>query len=86
VIELVGYLASAGAIAMWLPQVARTLRHRNDRAYLHAISLGGYGTGIAFNALLIAYGSMTHAIPVIAAGGVNIVCSVLIVGLKVRAE
>jgi uncharacterized protein with PQ loop repeat len=86
VIELVGYLASLGAIAMWLPQVVRTLRHRHDRAYLHAISLGGFGMGIAFNALLIVYGTMTHAIPVIAAGGVNIVCSMLIVGLKVQAR
>lgn len=84
-IEFVGYLASAGAIAMWLPQVLRSVKHRHDPAYLHAISLGAYGVGVVFNGLLISYGALTHSVPVMAAGSVNVVCSVLIVGLKVTA-
>ncbi|HEY3737834.1 MAG TPA: hypothetical protein VGL26_10365 [Jatrophihabitans sp.] len=85
-IEFVGYLASAGAIAMWLPQVVRTLRNRNDTAHLQAISLGAYGVGVVFNGLLISYGALTGSVPVIAAGCVNVICSLLIVSLKVISD
>ncbi len=83
--ELVGYLAAAGAIAMWLPQVARALRNRSNPAYLEAISTGTYSVGLAFNALLISYGVLSGSIPAVAAGIVNIVCSATIITLKVRA-
>jgi uncharacterized protein with PQ loop repeat len=82
---LVGYLAALGAIAMWLPQVARALRNRTNPAYLEAISTSTYAVGLAFNALLIAYGVLSDSIPAIAAGIVNIACSATIITLKVRA-
>jgi hypothetical protein len=85
VIDLVGYLASLGAIAMWLPQVTRAFLNRDDPAYLRAISTSAYSLAIAFNASLIAYGSLTDSIPAICAGGVNLVCAAAIVGLKVSA-
>lgn len=84
-IDLVGYLASAGAIAMWLPQVARALRNRSDPLYLQAISASAYTVAVAFNMLLIAYGVLTDSIPAATAGSVNLVCAALIVALKVRA-
>lgn len=84
-IEFVGYLASAGAIAMWLPQMTRALRNRGNPAYLHAISASAYSVAIAFNALLIVYGTLSHSIPAVCAGIVNLVCAAVIVGLKVTA-
>jgi hypothetical protein len=85
VIEFVGYLASAGAIAMWLPQVTRAYLNRTNPAYTHAISASAYSVAIAFNALLIVYGTMSNSIPAVCAGAVNLVCAALIVGLKATA-
>jgi hypothetical protein len=85
VTELVGYLASAGAIAMWLPQVTRAFLNRTNPAYIHAISTSAYSLAIAFNALLITYGTFTHSIPAVCAGAVNLVCAAVIIGLKVSA-
>ena len=84
-IEFVGYLASAGAIAMWLPQVARAFLNRTNPSYLHAISASAYSVAIAFNALLIAYGTLVGSVPVVCAGAVNLVCAAVIIGLKVSA-
>ena len=78
-IELLGYLASAGAVSMWLPQAWRVLRLRHSQSALAGISLTGYSIAVVFNALLLAYGLGTHSIPVALAGGVNLVLTALIV-------
>jgi hypothetical protein len=42
VIEIIGYLASAGAMAMWLPQVLRAVRFRRNAHALTGISRLAY--------------------------------------------
>ena len=88
-IEAVGYAASAGAAVMWLPQLARAFRHRHDRAALGGLSLATYATAIVFNALLLSYGLVQQAAPVVVAGSVNLACAlgivtVLLLGRGVR--
>lgn len=79
VVEAVGYVGSAGAASMWVPQAVRALRHRAAGDELSGLSLGGYSVAIAFNALLIAYAVLSHAAPVLVAGCVNLVCAAVIV-------
>jgi uncharacterized protein with PQ loop repeat len=78
VIDAIGYLASLGALLMWLPQAVRVVRHRHAPETLAGISVVAYGTGFLFNALLLVYGFGTHAVPVVLAACVNIVMSSLI--------
>lgn len=80
-IEAVGYLGSAGAAVMWLPQTARALRGRHDAAALSALSPVAYLTAIVFNALLLGYGLSTQARPVELAGAVNLTCATTIVAV-----
>jgi uncharacterized protein with PQ loop repeat len=85
-IDAVGYLASLGALLMWLPQGWRIIRHRHEVPSLAGISVAGYYTGMLFNALLLIYGIGTSAIPVIVAAGVNLFMSSLIVTVVTRAR
>lgn len=85
-IETVGYLAALGAASMWLPQAARALRHRHDPASLAALSLVTYGVAVAFNALLLGYGALQHARPVMLAGAVNLTCAAVIVAVVLGAR
>ena len=78
-IEVVGYVGSAGAATMWLPQAARAIRHRRDEVRLASLSLTTYAVALVFNALLLTYGLVHHAPPVVVAGMVNLVCAVVIV-------
>jgi uncharacterized protein with PQ loop repeat len=84
VIDAIGYLASLGALLMWLPQGWRVIRHRHEDHVLAGVSVVGYGTGFLFNALLLVYGIGTHGVPVIAAACVNLVMSSLIVAVVSR--
>lgn len=77
-IQLVGYVGSAGAALMWLPQAQRALRGRENPAALAAISPASYLLAAVFNAMLAAYGSLEHAIPVVVAGCVNLCCALTI--------
>jgi uncharacterized protein with PQ loop repeat len=86
VIDAIGYLASLGALLMWLPQGWRVLHHRNDEATLAGISALAYGTGFLFNALLLVYGIGTKGVPVIVAACVNLVMSSLIVTVVSRSR
>jgi uncharacterized protein with PQ loop repeat len=86
VIDAVGYLASLGALIMWLPQGWRVVQRRHDEQALAGISLGAYCTGVAFNALLLIYGIGTHAYPVIVAACVNLVMSSLISALVAKTR
>jgi uncharacterized protein with PQ loop repeat len=86
VIEVVGYFGSAGAAVMWLPQVVRVIRHRNDLDALAGISAVAYLTAVLFNALLLSYGWLSHAAPVVLAGSVNLGCASVIVLLLGRAR
>lgn len=79
VIELVGYLAAAGAASMWLPQAARAVRRRHQPEELGSLSLVTYGVAVLFNVLLLAYGVLEHAAPVVVAGATNLVCASVIV-------
>lgn len=79
-IEAVGYVGTAGAATMWVPQAVRAVRHRADPEALGALSRGTYLVAIVFNVLLITYGSSMHARPVVLAGVVNLVCAAVIVG------
>ena len=85
-IDAVGYLASLGALLMWLPQGWRVVRHRFDEATLAGISVGAYATGMLFNALLLIYGIGTGGIPVAVAACVNLVMSSLIVVVVARSR
>jgi uncharacterized protein with PQ loop repeat len=86
VINAIGYLASLGALLMWLPQGWRVVRHRHAPETLAGISVVAYGTGFLFNALLLVYGIGTHGVPVVVAAGVNIVMSSLIATVVLRAR
>jgi uncharacterized protein with PQ loop repeat len=86
VIDAVGYLASLGALLMWLPQGWRVVQQRHDVKALAGVSVTAYYAGMLFNALLLVYGIGTHGIPVIVAACVNLVMSVLIVTVVSRAR
>jgi uncharacterized protein with PQ loop repeat len=86
VIEVIGYVGSAGAAVMWLPQVVRAVRHRHDVDMLAGISALAYLTAVLFNALLLSYGWLSHAAPVVLAGAVNLGCALVIVLLLTRAR
>jgi uncharacterized protein with PQ loop repeat len=88
VIQLVGYVGSAGAAMMWIPQAHRVVRHRRRLEMLEGISLASYVAAIVFNALLVTYGSLNGAAPVVLAGTVNLACASVIatvVALQRRA-
>lgn len=85
-IDAIGYLASLGALLMWLPQGWRVIAQRHDGDALAGISVAAYYAGMLFNALLLVYGIGTHGIPVVAAACVNLVMSVLIVTVVTRAR
>lgn len=78
VIQFVGYVGSAGAALMWLPQARRALRGRKNPAALAGISPASYLLAAVFNTLLATYGSLEHAVPVVVAGCVNLCCAVTI--------
>lgn len=82
--EAVGYIGSAGAATMWIPQAVRTWRHRRDTVALRGVSFPAYGVALLFNALLLAYGITTDAPPVIIAASVNFACAAFIVGVGSR--
>ena len=77
-IEVVGYVGSAGAALMWLPQASRALAGRRDPAAVAGISPASYLLAMLFNALLTAYGALEHATPVVVAGCVNFCCAIAI--------
>ena len=85
-IDAIGYLASLGALLMWLPQGWRVIRHRHTPETLAGISVVAYGTGFLFNALLLVYGIGTHGVPVAVAASVNVVMSSLIVTVVRKAR
>jgi uncharacterized protein with PQ loop repeat len=86
VIQLIGYLGSLGAAVMWMPQVARAVRHRHDFEVLAGISLASYLIAVVFNALLVTYGALNHADPVALAGCVNLLCATVIVVVVARSR
>ena len=83
-VELIGYLASLGAMSMWVPQAWRVHRHRRDAAVLAGVSVPAYATAVLFNALLLAYGVGSDAAPVALSGAVNVVMSGFIVAVVGR--
>lgn len=85
-IQVVGYLASLGAAVMWIPQTHRAVRNRRDLATLAGISLTAYAVAAAFNALLLTYGLLSDAGPVVVAGTVNLVCATAIVAVLLHAR
>jgi uncharacterized protein with PQ loop repeat len=86
VIDAIGYLASLGALLMWLPQGWRVIRHRQDAPTLAGVSIGAYSTGMLFNTLLLIYGIGTRGLPVIVAACVNLVMSSLIVTVVTKSR
>jgi uncharacterized protein with PQ loop repeat len=86
VIQVVGYLGSLGAAVMWIPQTHRAVRNRRDRATLAGISLTAYAVAAVFNALLVVYGLLSDAGPVVVAGAVNVVCATAIVSVLLTAR
>ncbi|WP_300677958.1 hypothetical protein [Nocardioides sp.] len=78
-LEAIGYVGSAGAATMWIPQAARAWQHRRDQHALGGISASAYAVAIVFNALLLTYGITTDAPPVIVAAVVNLLCACTIV-------
>jgi uncharacterized protein with PQ loop repeat len=86
VIDAIGYLASVGALLMWLPQGWRVITHQHEHAMLEGVSVVAYSTGFLFNALLLVYGIGTSGIPIVAAACVNLVMSSLIVIVVSRSR
>ena len=84
-VEILGFAATALTVSMWLPQVWRSWRHRADLRALASLSLPALAIGACFNALLIVYGSLQSAWPVVTAGSVNVLCTTTLLGLRVRA-
>ena len=85
-INAIGYLASLGALLMWLPQGWRVIHHRQDEEALAGISVAAYSTGMLFNALLLVYGIGTSGTPVIVAACVNLVMSSVIVTVVTKGR
>lgn len=83
-VGLIGYLASLGAISMWVPQAWRVHRHRHDVAVLAGVSVLAYATAMVFNGLLLAYGVGSDSVPVALSGAVNLVMSGFIVAVVSR--
>ena len=77
-IEVIGFVGSAGAALMWLPQASRALAARHDRDAIAGISPASYLVAILFNVLLATYGALEHAVPVVVAGCVNFCCAIAI--------
>jgi len=86
VIQVVGYLGSAGAAVMWVPQAVRAYVHRHDSPTLAGISSASYLAAVVFNALLLAYGLLNRSGPVVLAGCVNFVCATVIVTVLLSAR
>jgi hypothetical protein len=86
VVEAVGYLGSAGAALMWVPQALRAVRHRGHPAALAGLSPAAYLVAVGFNALLLAYGLGAGAGPVVLAGCVNLLCAAVIVAVVVTSR
>jgi hypothetical protein len=84
VVGLVGYLASLGAISMWMPQAWRVHRHRHDATVLAGVSVLAYATAMVFNGLLLAYGVGSDSVPVALSGGINLLMSAFIVAVVSR--
>ena len=51
-VGLVGYLASLGAISMWMPHAWRVHRHRHDAGVLAGVSVLAYATAMVPNLLI----------------------------------
>lgn len=83
-VRLIGYLASLGAISMWVPRAWRVHRHRHDVAVLAGVSVLAYATAMVFNGLLLAYGVGSDSVPVALSGAVNLVMSGFIVAVVSR--
>jgi hypothetical protein len=81
VFQTIGYLGSAGAAVMWIPQASRVIRRRHDLVALAGISAVSYATAMMFNALLLAYGLVNGAGPVVLAGCMNLGCATVILGV-----
>lgn len=79
-IDAVGFVGSAGAAVMWVPQALRVLRLRRSGLPLQGVSPAAYAVAVVFNVLLAWYGLTEHAVPVVVAGTVNLVCAAVIVG------
>jgi uncharacterized protein with PQ loop repeat len=86
VIQVVGYLGSTGAAVMWVPQAVRALRHRGQPSALAGISATAYAGAVLFNALLLTYGLLQDAGPVVVAGCVNLACALVIVAVVLDAR
>lgn len=79
--EAVGYVGAVGSASMWAPQAVRVVRLRHEVEALAGISSVAYAIAVVFNVLLIAYGSSSHAAPVVVAGALNLACASLILVL-----
>ena len=79
-VDLIGYLASLGAVSMWVPQALRVHRRRHDPSALAGLSVLAFGTAVVFNGLLLAYGVGSDSVPVAVSGAANLVMSAYIVG------
>ena len=83
---MVGYLASLGAVSMWVPQAWRVHLHRRDAAVLAGVSVAAYAVGMVFNALLLTYGVGSGSAPVALSGGVNLVLCTFIAAVVARGR
>lgn len=85
-LQAIGYVGSAGAALMWVPQAFRVMRNRRDADALVGISLVAYLGAVVFNALLLSYGIVSKATPVVVAGTANLLCAAVIVTVLVRSR
>lgn len=83
-LELLGFAAGACTTLAFLPQVLQVWRTRST----DDISLGMYSVLIAGIVLWLAYGLISHQVPVIVANGITLLlaCSILVGKLHFRRQ
>jgi len=84
VVQVIGFLGSLGAAAMWWPQAVRLLRRRHDPDARRGVSASTYLVALVFNALLLGYGLVHVALPVVLAAAGNLVCASVILAVLLR--
>ena len=81
-INFIGYIAATCTTLSFLPQLIRVLRLRSARD----ISLGMFLIFSVGTAFWLAYGLLSHSMPVAVANGVTLILSISILILKLRFD
>ncbi|MFN7915575.1 MAG: SemiSWEET transporter [Vicinamibacterales bacterium] len=78
--DLVGSAAGALTTVAFVPQVARAWRTKSVED-LSLLMLLAFSTGVA---LWVAYGVITHALPLVISNGVTLLLAATLLGMKLK--